>query len=136
MQNDCGTIGIAESKATCGHPLEGDPVQAVQYDDVSLIGVEHVFSDGLYAKQITLKPQEWVAKHVHTYEHFSILASGSVVVLAGDEATHYTAPAHVIIKANVPHMVYSERGAVWYCIHHTDEKDPDKVDAVIVERAQ
>jgi quercetin dioxygenase-like cupin family protein len=111
-------------------------VHAVKYDDVSKISTEHVFSDGLYGKKIVLQPQEWIAKHVHTYEHFSILASGSVLVLAGDEAVHYTAPAHVIIKANVPHMVYSEKGAVWYCIHATDATDADEVDDVLVARAK
>lgn len=113
-----------------------------QYHDgianVSLMPVEpqiiHHFSDGLYAKQVTLRPGEIIAKHTHTYEHLSILASGSVIVMAGDSATHYQAPACITISANVEHSVYTENGATWFCIHATDETDPDKVDDVLIGR--
>lgn len=100
------------------------------------IGVEHVFSDHEYAKRVTLKPGQWIGKHVHNYTHLSILAAGHVLVDAGGEITEYTAPAHVVIKAHVPHTVFAPDGAVWYCIHATDEKDPEKIDEVIVEGRQ
>ena len=94
--------------------------------------INHIFADGLYAKESHIPAHTLLAKHIHDYTHISILAKGSVRVWANDVMTEYTAPACIEIKANVEHEVQAITDATWYCIHATSETDPEKVDQVLI----
>lgn len=92
----------------------------------------HHFAAGVYAKQMTMPKSHWAEKHVHAYDHLSILASGSVVVEVDGVRTGYVAPACIEIRAGKAHRIEALSDSVWFCIHATDETDPDKVDAVLI----
>lgn len=95
--------------------------------------VSHHFSDGLYAKETRVPAGMALMKHTHDFSHLSILAQGKVAVLIGDEIEIISAPACLEIKADVVHGVKAIEDCVWYCIHATDEKDPLKVDKVLIK---
>jgi quercetin dioxygenase-like cupin family protein len=94
--------------------------------------IRHLFADGLYAKESHVPANMLLAKHTHDYTHFSILAKGRVRVWADDVMTEYEAPACIEIKANVEHEVQAITDVTWYCIHATQETDPEKVDQVLI----
>jgi len=94
--------------------------------------VIHYFSDGLYAKQMTMPKGFMAGKHVHNYSHLSVLAKGKVVVRTDNEAQEYTAPACITIKAGEYHTVEALEDCAWFCIHATSESD--KVDDVLIVR--
>lgn len=94
----------------------------------------HHFSDGLYAKETIIKAGEHLLQHKHTFSHLSVLAKGKVVVTTEDGSVIVEAPACLEIKANTHHGVKALTDCVWYCIHATDEKDPSKVDEVIIAK--
>ena len=94
----------------------------------------HHFSDGLYAKQMIIPKGFMAGKHIHDYSHFSILAKGKVIVKTDDSAIEYNAPACIEIKAGVYHTVEALEDCSWFCIHATSEKNPDKVDEVLICR--
>ena len=71
-------------------------------------------------------------KHTHTFSHLSILAKGKVAVLRGSEIDIVDAPACIEIKAGMTHGVKAITDCVWFCIHATDEKDPSKVDNILI----
>lgn len=96
--------------------------------------VAHHFAAGLYAKEAVLPAGYVVGKHIHAYSHLSILASGKAKVQAGDAVTEYTGPACIEIKAGIPHAVEAITDVVWFCIHATDEKDPEKVDEILITK--
>jgi quercetin dioxygenase-like cupin family protein len=96
----------------------------------------HHFSDGLYAKETIIKAGEHLLQHKHTFSHLSILAQGKVVVTTEEGSIIVEAPACLEIKANTHHGVKALTDCVWYCVHATDEKDPSKVDEVIIARKQ
>lgn len=95
--------------------------------------IEHIFADGLYAKETHIPEGMRLPKHTHDYTHFSILAKGKVRVFAGEEVREYRAPACIEIKANVPHEVQAITNVTWYCVHATDEKDPERVDQILIQ---
>ena len=95
------------------------------------VEVEHYFADGLYAKMYRMPARTTIGKHVHDYDHLSVLASGQVVVGIDGEHTAYLAPCVLPIKAHKVHVIRSVTDAVWYCIHATDETDPEKVDEAL-----
>jgi quercetin dioxygenase-like cupin family protein len=92
----------------------------------------HHFSDGLYAKETQIPKNGFVMQHKHEYSHFGILSKGKVIVTTNASEKTYTAPVCIEIKAGVHHSVVALEDSVWYCVHATDEKDPEKVDQVII----
>jgi quercetin dioxygenase-like cupin family protein len=72
-------------------------------------------------------------QHKHTYSHFGILAKGKVVVVKEGDIQIVEAPACIDIKAGEHHGVKAITDTVWYCVHATDEKDPSKVDDVLIK---
>lgn len=95
--------------------------------------ITHHFSDGLYAKESFVPAGSAILKHTHDYSHLSILAKGKVAVMKGDAIEIIDAPACIEIKANVTHGIKAISDCVWFCIHATDEKDPSKVDEVLIK---
>ena len=95
---------------------------------------KHYFGGGTYAKQMTVPKGYSVGKHVHSYDHLSILASGRVLVETDASSDEYASPACLIIKANIFHRITALEDSVWYCIHATEETNPDHVDKVLIEK--
>jgi quercetin dioxygenase-like cupin family protein len=96
-------------------------------------GITHHFSDGLYAKEAFVPAGTAILKHTHDFSHLSILAKGKVAVMADEVVQVIEAPACIEIKAGVTHGVKAITDCVWFCIHATDEKDPAKVDDVLIK---
>ena len=94
--------------------------------------ISHHFSDGLYAKESRFSEGTAILKHTHEFSHLSILAKGKVAVMIGEEIEVIEAPACIEIKAGLTHGVKAITDCVWFCIHATDEKDPSKVDEILI----
>jgi quercetin dioxygenase-like cupin family protein len=94
--------------------------------------ITHHVSDGLYAKQADFPACLAILKHTHDFSHLSILAKGKVAVMKGEDVEIIEAPACIEIKAGMTHGVKALTDCVWFCIHATDEKDPSKVDDVLI----
>ena len=94
--------------------------------------IQHHFSDGVYAKQMFL-PKGYVAySHKHPYSHLAILGKGKVAITIDNETTMHSAPACIDIKAGAVHEIAALADTVWYCIHATQETDPDKIDKIAI----
>lgn len=95
--------------------------------------IEHFFSGREYAKKMELPAGHYAETHSHEYDHLSILAVGEVVVtLDGVERLH-RGPTCITIGAGKIHRIDAVTDSVWFCVHATDETDPDKVDHVLIE---
>lgn len=81
--------------------------------------INHHFGADVYIREGLIPKGMRIGKHVHTYDHFSILGSGVVAVLVDGIMTPYYAPACIKIAKNIPHEVLALTDAVWYCIHGT-----------------
>lgn len=93
----------------------------------------HHFSDGLYAKQMTLPAGYEACSHAHAYSHLSVLAKGRVIVETDNTMQEFSAPACIEIKAGIHHRIISLEDAVWFCIHATEETDVSKIDEVLIK---
>jgi quercetin dioxygenase-like cupin family protein len=96
------------------------------------LGTVHHFTAGTYAKEMHLPKGYSAYSHKHTYDHLSILAKGVAVVTTDSEQKLYKAPACIQIKAGVNHKITAFDDVTWFCIHATQETDPDKVDQVLI----
>jgi quercetin dioxygenase-like cupin family protein len=98
------------------------------------LGVEHHFSDGLYAKRMRIPAGFVAGTHAHNYSHLSILAKGRVILRTNEGQKEYTAPACLEIKSGVHHTIEALEDCEWFCIHATDETDATKVDEVLIRK--
>ena len=98
--------------------------------------IRHNFTDGVYIKQIRLTAGEVVEKHAHTYDHFSGVIFGVVdVEIDGKKRRHFAGDL-LTIKAKQQHRITAVTNAEWWCIHATDEKDPSRVDEVLIKKGE
>jgi quercetin dioxygenase-like cupin family protein len=95
--------------------------------------IAHHFTDGLYAKETHIEAGQMLMQHKHNYSHFGIIAKGKVVVVKEGDIQIVEAPACININAGENHGVKAITDVVWYCVHATDEKDPSKVDEVLIK---
>jgi quercetin dioxygenase-like cupin family protein len=94
--------------------------------------VVHHFAAGVYAKQMTLPANHYAVKHVHSYDHMSILAQGRVSVDVEGEVQEYVAPSCIVVKAGQKHHIVAIEDSVWFCVHATEETDAERVDEVLI----
>ena len=93
--------------------------------------VEHYFTDGMYARKMTIPKNAQVPTHRHVYDHFSVLSSGKVMVTVDDVSKIYSAPAIITIKKNQRHTIRTFEESVWICMHATRETEISKIDNAI-----
>ena len=96
------------------------------------IGIVHHFSSGVYAKETRIQKGLVLTQHVHRFDHLSILADGVVTVEVDGVVQVLTGPAVLTIEAGKEHKVTSLSDVTWFCIHATDETEPDKVDEGLI----
>lgn len=91
-------------------------------DPVELPDVEWYIDDRIFIKQMLMKDAGiYVPKHSHSYDHCSMLATGSVRVWHGDDLIgDFHAPMPMTVKAGILHTYMSlEPNTLVYCIHPT-----------------
>lgn len=99
------------------------------------IGIEHHFTGGVYAKETHIPAGVELTQHIHDFDHLSILACGTVVVDVDGVCSTYQAPAAITILAGLKHTVQAISDVVWFCIHATNETEPEFVDEEIILKA-
>lgn len=106
-------------------------------DLAAFFGIKHHFpTDGnqVYIREMSAPAGYVIGTHKHAYEHYSILASGTVMVEVDGETAEYTGPAVIAIKAGIEHKITSLTAFSWFCIHHTDHDDESTIDQVFLKQ--
>jgi quercetin dioxygenase-like cupin family protein len=112
--------------------IDPTPAQSVKQAVDKGFAIEHHFVDGIYAKQMTIDKDSKIPTHKHVYDHLSILAKGRVRVTVNQETVEYSAPAAIEIKKDLVHTLTAMEDSVWFCIHATEETDPESADKTII----
>jgi len=92
--------------------------------------IQHHFGAGVYARQAILLKNHTAKKHIHSYDHLSILGSGKVKVVTEENEVEYSAPACILIEAGKEHAIVALEDSIWFCIHATEYADVDDIDSV------
>jgi quercetin dioxygenase-like cupin family protein len=97
------------------------------------VGIKHFFSGREYAKQMTLPAGHYAETHKHNHDHLSILAAGRVLVTIDGATAEHTGPTCITIPAGAVHRIDALTDSTWFCVHATDETDPDKIDHQLIK---
>lgn len=93
--------------------------------------IVHHFGAGVYIKETFFDAGEGGEKHIHNFDHLSVLVSGTVKLYVDGVASIKTAPEVITIQAGKLHQVIALTDAVWHCTHATNCTDPDQVDSAL-----
>ncbi len=99
-----------------------------------VVKVQHHFAQGVYAKEQHIPGGSEVRTHSHAFDHLSILASGRAVLHIDGTSRELSAGECVLVEAHKKHRITALTDCIWYCIWPTDEKDPSKIDSIVIER--
>jgi len=95
--------------------------------------IQHYFSGREYARRMTLPAGHYAESHRHNFDHLSILATGKVRVTVDGVDTEYNGPECLTIRAGQVHRIEALTDTVWFCVHATDETNPDNIDHQLIE---
>jgi quercetin dioxygenase-like cupin family protein len=90
--------------------------------------IRHHFGGGVYIKETHIPAGCVLVQHKHRYDHLTVLVSGLAIV-DGEEKL---GPQIFVIPAEQNHGARTITDCVWLCVHATEERDPDKVDEVLI----
>jgi len=85
---------------------------------------EFAGADGVFIKQMSLPKKGMVVpQHAHTYDHYTMLATGSLKVIKdGVEMGVFYAPKPIFIAAKAKHLLIAMvDDTLAYCIHNISE---------------
>lgn len=96
--------------------------------------VRHIFSDGVYVREMTAYAGSFITSQVHKTEHIFIVSKGSLLV-SMDDGTELLieAPYTGITKPNTRRAAYVISDLVWSTIHVTDIKPLDDSEEAVEE---
>jgi hypothetical protein len=111
-------------------------IQAVN-DDSSLTyecPVKHMFSPGLYLREIFMPKGTRIVGKIHATEHFNIVLTGKCTVITAESVEEIEAPHTFISKAGTQKIVIVHEDCTWQTTHVTESTDLEEIEKeVIVE---
>jgi hypothetical protein len=132
----CQYIEIGEKVAMNELESDGEPgaEPLVRTDPYRYMTVQHHFIGGIYTKECHLPPGLRFEQHRHSFDHVSVLASGTAIVEVDGEPEEHTGPKVLLIKARAIHAITPLTPCVWLCQHVSACTDPEDIDVEFIAR--
>lgn len=102
------------------------------------IKVVHRFAPGLYMREITVPADCLMTGRVHHFEHMSVMVSGEMTTLVGDEMRLISGYNPFVAPAGTKRVGYTHTEVVWLTVHlNPDElRDPEQLEAMLCDPVQ
>ena len=95
----------------------------------------HVFSDGVYAREIFMPKGMLIIGHVHNTTHLNIVSTGEALVYMNGEMHKVTAPYTFESKADTRKVLFILEDMFWTTIHKTEETDIDVLENTLIDKS-
>lgn len=97
------------------------------------IPVKHHFSDGIYAREITIPADTMLTGKIHKKENLNFLLRGEISVLVDGKMVRMVGPAGPIVSPpGTKRIAYTHTEVVWVTVHGTHETDLAKIEAEFI----
>lgn len=90
--------------------------------------VRHYFSQGVYAREITIPAGTMLTGKIHKFTQLNILSAGEIAVMTEDGVKRVRAPFTIVSPPGTKRIAYAFTECVWTTIHGTDETDLNKIE--------
>ena len=112
--------------------LTRDKIFAIEAEMLKLpqieIPVQHIFSPGLYAREITVPEGALITGVIHKYPQINLLSKGVIRVSLPEGIREIQAPYTVVSPAGIKRIAYAVTEVVWTTIVHTFLTDVDEIE--------
>jgi hypothetical protein len=102
--------------------------QALSRHDDGPIKLKHIFTPGLYTRQIFMPAGSLVMSRIHMWEHPFIISQGRVSVYDGAEIVTLTAPHQGITQAGTKRLLFVHEDTIWTTFHVTNKETLEEID--------
>lgn len=112
--------------------LEGLMLEAsdIQIDFEKL--TRHIFSKGLYAREITIPKGTLLTGKIHLTEHINVVSKGDISVLTESGIERIKAPATIVSKPGTKRIGFTHEETVWTTFHATEETNLIKLEEMLI----
>jgi hypothetical protein len=94
------------------------------------LNYRHFFSDGLYAREMTIPADTVLTGKIHKYRQLNILSKGEISVLTEEGVKRICAPFTIVSPPGTKRIAYAHTECVWTTIHGTQETDIDTIEKI------
>jgi hypothetical protein len=105
--------------------------QMVKHEPLE-IRTRHYFSNGLYAREITIPKGTLLTGKIHKTVHLNIISKGRIAVVTEFGEQIIEAPATIVSQPGTKRVGYALEETVWTTLHGTDETDLEKLEAQLI----
>lgn len=126
-QNIAITPDIAKSRRRIAD-LEGKLGECEQLE----LEPVHYFSEGLYARELTLPEGSCVVGKIHKHAHLNVIIKGECRVSTPFGMETYRAPCVFESKPDTKRAVYAITETTWITFHPTDTTDVCEIEKQII----
>lgn len=122
---------VCYSFSLTGHKTKQQKINALVKSMVNLpqIGIpeKHYFSDGLYAREITIPKGATLVGAMHKTNHLCTMSKGHLLIDVGDGVKHLIAPCTFESKAWSQKAATALEETIFTTYHATNTKDIDEL---------
>jgi len=94
----------------------------------------HRFSEGLYARELTLPAGSVVVGKIHKHAHLNVIMKGRCTVTTPFGSDELEGPMIFESKPDTKRAVYAHTDTVWITFHPTEETDVDVIEEQIISK--
>ena len=98
-----------------------------RYEQIEL-KVKHIFSHGVYARELYIPAGVILTEQIHKFENLNILSKGSMLVSVDGDMIEVTAPFTVVSPPGTKRIAQAITDCIWTTIHGTFERDLDIIE--------
>jgi len=91
------------------------------------VPVKHYFTDGMYAREMSIAANTVLTGAVHKTEHLCVISQGTISVMTEDGVKTLSAPCTFISRPGIKRVGFAHSDTVWTTFHATKETDIDKL---------
>ena len=121
------------------HELTARRVDEIELAVAGLPDVEtpltHIFTPGLYAREIFMPAGSLVVSKIHKTEHPYVISKGRVSVWTEEDGVaELSAPFTGVTKPGTRRVLYVHEDCVWTTFHVADEENVEAIEERIIEK--
>jgi len=93
---------------------------------LAVLGMKHSFTDGVYAREMTIPAETMVVGKIHKHRHHNFLLKGEILVATAERGVeHLKAPLMIVSEPGTQRVGYALTETVWTCIHKNEDNIED-----------
>ena len=113
---------------------EADEISIVTHQDSELFPLKHTFADGIYVRQMSMRPGSIVVGAIHKHLHVWFLLTGHISVVTEDTTEDYIAPCYVVATPGTKRVIYTHTDCRFITVHVTNNTDLVKIENEVIAK--